>query len=528
MSVENEETQYQGTPSKEDRKAISHYVAKKGFSKYVSPRTEMIIGIVVFIMICSPAIFFTISLSVPYYTLAATNCNTTFVGTSDWGLDPNPIPPHVFYGPQVSPDIGLLNFKGQLDWLLMAPWSLYLSKGVCPNGKSSEWPKYCIPYNDPPRPSLGYPGVWTAIDLENQQQFNAGWTTTPVYSDMLGAAKNFRQAFGFSVLGCIVSWIFILYTVYTAIRTEIDDGHAGLDLKKEKVPGDFGDLRLTFTVDKSQMSTEEVARALVEEHIDHPSIEGINVHVLHRMVAAEEQKNTVTYTSAIAIELVVYLTLFGIAVSIIRLLEQSDMVDVPQAWKGFFATCDIDIISGTGPGILFYQCVSMGLYVFALMLCELYYVTEYLAQCMHNLFTHPDERAVIELHAENTGAKKPVPWTGPVFLSRIHLTKVRAIQGAYEAVFGARHVLTKDSHKDAWVPPPASMKERTMHDVRLEQEQRKAAKAQQAAPQPQAAGAPPAAGAPKAAAAGGGPKSKPTSAPRPTTKNPVANADFQL
>ena len=499
MSAENaNETHYQGTPSKEDRTAMAHYATKKGFSKYVSPKAELFIGIIAMIMICSPAIFFSISLAVPYYSLTTKNCNATFIGLSDWGLDPNPIPPRVFYGPTVSPDIGLLNFKGQLDWLINDKWTLYLSKGVCPNGKSSDWPKYCLPYIDPPKPALGYPGVWTAIDLENQQQYNAGWTKFPVYSDMLGAAKNFEQAFGISVVGCILSWILILYSIYGAIHTEIGDGHAGLDLtSQQKAEAELGDLRLTFSVDKSKTSTEDVAKALVERHSQHPSIEGINVHALHRMVVAEEQRNTVTYTSAIAIELIVYITLFGLAASVIRLLEQSDMVDTPDAWKGFFATCDIDISSGAGPAILVYQCITMGMYTFILILCEFYYIGEYLAQCMHNVMTHPDEQAMVELHAESTGAKKLVAWTGPVFLSRIHLTKVRAIQGVYESLFGARYVLTKNSHLDSWVPPPANMKERTMHDVRLEREQRKAAKKQ---------------------AAGRAPPSN----------NPVANKEFQL
>lgn len=499
-NVANAEEELPQIASKADRKAMRHHTAKKGFSKYISPRTELIIGVFVLIMICSPAIFFSISLSVPYYTLNMSKCNTSYLGLSDWGLNANPIPPQVFYSKKINPNIGMSSLSAQMSWLVDDKWTLFLSKGVCPNGKSSEWPKYCLPYNDPAQPELNYPGIWTMIDLENQLQLNAGLTTTPVYSDMTGAARNFKQAFGLSVLGCIMSWVLILYTIYAAIHTDIEEGHAGMkfqsDGPKKNGADGFGELRLTFTVDKSAISDEDVAKSLVEKHADHPSLESINPHALHRMVLEDDPVHTVTYTSAIAIELAIYLTLFGLAASVIRLLAMSDMVDIPDSWKGFFATCSIEVTPSTGIGILFYQCISMGLYTFALLAAELYYACEYLAQCMHNVMTHPDERTLVALHQEKTGAVPPEIWTGPVFLSRIHLTKVRAIQRVYEGLFGESHVLEKDAHKDAWVPPPANMRERTMQDVHEDALKQKAAK--------------------KAAAT--------------TTKSPIQppNADFQL
>ncbi len=456
-------------PSAADRKSVRINTAKKGFSKYISPRVELIIGVFALIMILSPALLFSIALSVPYYTLTPSNCNSTFIGNPQWGLNPSPIPPQVYY----TSEMNIKSLKDQLDWLVNNPWTVFLGKGVCPNGKSASWPSYCLSYGD-----AGVPSVWEMIDLQNQQGTAA---IQPLYSDMVTGASKMKQAFGISVIGCVVSWILILYSIYDGIYTDIEDGSAGLNLAEEVTSKSNEDVRATFSATDNPEANEvavNTAAALVEKHIDDPVFKQLNVHALHRMVQQEEKPLVITYTHSIAVELASFMVLFALAISTLLSLEQSEVVTVgvDGPWSGFFVSCTVNVTPGAGPGIVYYQCVSMGIYVFLLVLCELYYISEYFTQCMHNIMTHPDEQTLIELHHEKTGAsKKIVIWTGPVFLSRIHLTKVRAIQRIYEAMFGARYVQEKHAHLDPWVAPRTEAAERTLEDIRSEIARKKAA-----------------------------------------------------
>lgn len=484
------------TPSVADRKAIKIITAKKGFSKYISPQTELAIGIFVLLMIISPAIFFSVALSVQYYTITPSSCqyNETWIGIQgdpgNFGQNPNPIPPVVFYRENTQSNTPIMDLSTQLDWLL-GSWEVFLGKGVCPNGKKSEWDKkvnFCLPYEDAGIPDKHIGSVWKMIDVENSRQAVSGAVKPAVYSDFTISANNFTRAFGLSVIGCIASWILILYTIRDAIQTDFQDGDAGLDVAEKEQEESDENFRITFSEFSEEnpnggsVDHEKIAKDLISEHFDSHSLHKLNIHALHAMHESEEKKKTVTYTTAITIELIVFLILFSFAAYVYRLLSTSDFVALEGAWKGFFPYCDVTVTAGAGPGILLYQCVSMGFYAFSLMACEAYYAVEYLAQCMHHVMTHPDEARMIELHKEKEGMpNKAVTWTGPVFMSRIHLTKVRAIQQIWEFVVGPKHVVQKDSHMDAWIPPPNG-RERSMHDVRAEQQTKAGAPKGQPAP----------------------------------------------
>ena len=69
---------------------------------------------------------------------------------------------------------------------------------------------------------------------------------------------------------------------------------------------------------------------------------------------------------------------------------------------------------------------------------ELYYLTEYIDHCMHEYLTHPSEREELKIHADSTGdsTKLPKAWKGPVFMTRLHLLKVRAVKQTYFWIYG--------------------------------------------------------------------------------------------
>ena len=80
----------------------------------------------------------------------------------------------------------------------------------------------------------------------------------------------------------------------------------------------------------------------------------------------------------------------------------------------------------------------MGIYVCLLAAAELYYLTEYIDHCMHEYLTHPSEREELKLHADSTGDSSKIPktWKGPVFMTRLHLLKVRAVKQTYFWTYG--------------------------------------------------------------------------------------------
>jgi hypothetical protein len=464
------------TPSVADRKALKTITAKKGFSKYISPRTEMIIGVFVLLMIISPAIFFSIAVAAPYYTVTPSNCmttngiwngllsnqinlvNNTAPGTG-FGNTPNPIPPVVFYRNQ---PYNMMNLNDQLGWLL-GEWTVYLDRGVCPNGQAKSWPKYCLPYTD----DDNTPNIWKQMDIENQLQVLAG-VKPPVVSDFQTSAIEFNKAYSLSVIGCIVSWVFIFFTIYDAVKTDFSNGDAITDADQEE---EVEPSRTTFSAFSESNPTgedhEAIAKKLVSEHFHTHKLHRLNAATLHRMADDDEPKKFITYTTSITIELVVFLTLFTFCAYVLNLISQTDLVSLQNGWAGFFPYCQVAVTKRSGPGVLVYQCVSMGLYAFSLLLCELYYIGEYVAQCMRSV-VHPDEAKAIEMHTQKQGLKHVV-WTGPVFMSRIHLTKVRTIQNLRDYLFGPSVSVTGSSGMDTWAPMHA---ERNIHDIRAEQQLR--------------------------------------------------------
>ena len=428
------------------------------------------------------------------------------------------IPPTLFF--RESDGITDISNDATFPQIFSREWTMYLGKGVCPNGEifpSSFVKKTPVPTPAPttagpttapttpsgtmvptiaptvsvstlaptltpvqpdvsPTSCLPYIGttVWTNIDLENQylmQESNG--TPEPVYSNMVQASKNFRQAYDLSVLGCILSWVLIIFSVYDAVNTEdMVDGHAGMTFEEVDIEGrgSIAPFQMghpeTIAMEAEEEKHAAIATQLIDDNVQH--LMKLNVNALNRMVENEEKNNTVTYTVSITVEMVSFMILFGFAASVLKLLHESDMTEIPNAWRGFFPSCNITMTTGSGPAILLYQCISMGAYTITLLLCELYYVKEYLTQCMYNVFTHPDDRAAERLHKERQGeTHHEVAWTGPVFMSRIHLTKVRAVKGVFEAIFGRKkNRALNTSHVDGWHTPNANQ---NAGDVRAQQ-----------------------------------------------------------
>ena len=63
--------------------------------------------------------------------------------------------------------------------------------------------------------------------------------------------------------------------------------------------------------------------------------------------------------------------------SILKLVVESDMTEIPKSWGGWFVSCTIGMEPAVGIGILYYQCVTMGLFLLAAFLAECYYLPEY-------------------------------------------------------------------------------------------------------------------------------------------------------
>ena len=54
--------------------------ASKGFAKYIGPNTQIALGVLVVIFSVTPAIFFSVSLSAPYFTIKQSGCNINEIG----------------------------------------------------------------------------------------------------------------------------------------------------------------------------------------------------------------------------------------------------------------------------------------------------------------------------------------------------------------------------------------------------------------------------------------------------------------
>ncbi len=498
-----------GTPSVADRKAIKIAKAKKGFSKYIHPKVELCIGVLVLIMTFSPAFFFIIALSVPYYTLEPSSCNQQSIkvqarNDANTGSSSVVLPVSLFFRTEsgimdVTEDTTFGNIFGRT-------WTMWLNEGVCPDGDSYNWqsgqPPTAVPTMQPTEAPVQFPPtfspssipaqpavnpstcldyssetVWNNIDLQNQRMMDNGGASN--FADMNQGAKDFKLAHNISVVGCIVAWLFVVYSIYDAVNMEdLQDGHAGLSF--EDIDDDGRHSIAPFQMSNPENNEEdvnsEIALDLVREHFDSHGLGKLNMNIMARRHEEEEHSSSVTYTRSITIEFVCFLSLFAMAVSAIKLLEDSALSHVAGGWEGFFVTCTMKVTASTGPAVLFYQCISMGIYTFTLLVCELYYVAEYFAQCMHNIAKHPDDRMKEKLERERTGEGVEVEaWTGPVFLSRIHLTKSRTIKGIWQIIFGSSvPKLRHDSHLDGFAEhhsPP----ERTLTEIRADVQKKRSA-----------------------------------------------------
>lgn len=325
----------------------------------------------------------------------------------------------------------------------------------------------CVSWRDKQNPT-----VWTNIDRYNELTQNQG-ITTKATGDMNQGARNFEQAYNLSVGGCVFAWLLIFYSVYDAIHTEdLIEGHAGMTFS-DMVDGDGleeeDDGRHSiapFAMDNSSQNEDEedheIVSQMITKHFEDHGLSAINVHALNRI--QEEEDNTKTFTDKIALEFSIFLCLFGFAVSVIKLLYESDLTISEPSWAGLFPSCTFKVGFGPGIGLLYYQCVSMGMYTLTMFLAELYYVTKYFSQCMRNFFTHPDEIVLDTLHKERDGIEvKEDKWAGPVFLSRIHLTKVRTIKMLWSLVANKPTTSRTPLYYDGF---QNISKERTIHDVR--------------------------------------------------------------
>ena len=395
--------------------------ASKGFSKHLSPNAQLALGFFVVFMSITPAIFFSVTLATPYYSVEQSNCDVPVLkNLTQWGANAQPMPMAVWYK-----DAGLLstptgdesNVVEDFPWMFEDHWTMWLHAGMCPNGKelASGKPeeKYCLPWKDEKVPT-----IWQKIDLYNQFLIAEGHSDIK-YSDMEQGAKNFMQAWQMTVPACVFAWVLVIVSLVTALYT---DEHIELKLDKD-----------VHTLDHKNATPEELAEHIL--HID----EKVDEHTA----------GDASYTYAIAAEFVVYLTMFGMAASILKLVEEGDFIVYPQSWQGLFPTCTMAVKPMGATGILYYQCVSMGLYVAMLFFAELYYISEYINHCMHHYLTHPDEQEHLKAHADSTGedANLPDTWKGPKFATRLHLLKVRAIKTVFYAVHNTVREETDDGRR---------------------------------------------------------------------------------
>ena len=375
--------------------------ASKGFAKYIGPNTQIALGVLVVIFSVTPAIFFSVSLSAPYFTIKQSGCNINEIEDLTGYSQAVTIPAQQYYQEAE----GITNMGSQMSWWILDHWTILLHAGVCPNGigmkdDGTRDVSYCLPYQSPK------PDIWQLINVYDQYLIQEGENLP--YADFEQGAKNFRQAWNLSVPSCVFAWIFIFASLISALHT---DEH--IELKLDKPVNE---------IDHESATPEELAH-----------------HILHIEEKQDEHiEGNKSYTKAIAIEFTIYLLMFGMATSVLKLIEESDLVRYPQAWQGFYPTCTLDIQPEAGLGILYYQCVSMGIYVCLLAAAELYYLTEYIDHCMHEYLTHPSEREELKIHADSTGdsTKLPKAWKGPVFMTRLHLLKVRAVKQTYFWIYG--------------------------------------------------------------------------------------------
>ncbi len=387
--------------------------ASKGFSKHLDHNAQIALGFLVVVFSITPAIFFSCSLTAPYYTIKQSGCDYNALYNLTQFTNANTIPAQQYYQAVE----GIPSMGTQMSWWVNDHWTMLLHKGVCPNGIGMEDNgehdgTYCLAYN----PTS--PNIWKLVDTYDQMLIQQGNKQIP-YVDFEQGAKNFRQAWNLSIPACLFSWIFIIASLVSSLRT---DEHIELNLEKP-----------VHDIDHDNATPEELA-----EHI---------VHIEEKQ--EEHIEGNESYTKAIAIEFTLYLLMFGMATSVLKLVEESDLVLYPQAWQGFFPTCSIDLQPEAGVGILYYQCVSMGIYVCLLAAAELYYLTEYINHCMHEYLTHPSEREELRMHADSTGDNSKIPktWKGPVFMTRLHLLKVRAVKQSYYFVYGLFLPETSDGRK---------------------------------------------------------------------------------
>jgi hypothetical protein len=392
----------------EDKKTVYTSKASKGFSKHISPELQLCLGFGVVLMSITPAIFFTITLILPYYSVHQSNCNIPLLkNLTEWGSNPLPLPVATYYQRAQ----GIVDMSQEMEWVFEEHWTMYLHAGMCPNGKmegDNDLPDqdWCLPWID----TDATPNVWQSIDLYNQLLIGQG-NKDIMYSDMEAGAKNFKQAWQMTIPSCAFAWVFILVSIFVALHT---DEHIELEFDKD-----------VHGFDHHKATPEQIAEHIL--HIDEKE--------------TEHADGDASYTKAIAAEFIIYLMMFGNATSILKLVEEGDFVEYPQSWQGFFPTCTMSIVTEPSVYILYYQAISMGIYVGLLFFAEVYYISEYITHCMHHYLTHPDEQLEIQHHADSTGDHGNIPkeWKGPKFMTRLHLLKVRAVKtvfyGVHNSVF---------------------------------------------------------------------------------------------
>lgn len=386
--------------------------ASKGFSKHIGPNTQILLGVIVVIFSITPAIFFSLTLTSPYYTIKQSSCDIPLLHNLTLYSNAVSLPAQQYY----SATEGITSMGSQMSWWIDDHWTMLLHKGVCPNGigmkdDGTHEGTYCLPYRPPT------PDIWQLIDVYDQQLIQEGYDLP--YVDFEQGAKNFRQAWMLAIPSCVFAWIFIIASLISAVRT---DEHIELKLDRQ-----------IHEVDQDTATPEELAE-----------------HILHIEEMQDEHiEGNESYTKAIATEFTIYLLMFGMATSILKLVEESDLVLHPQAWQGFYPTCNINLQPEAGVGILYYQCVSMGIYVCTLAAAEVYYLSEYINHCMHEYLTHPSEREELRLHADSSGDSSKIPnkWKGPVFMTRLHLLKVRAVKQTYFLIYGLFYHETVEGRK---------------------------------------------------------------------------------
>jgi hypothetical protein len=170
---------------------------------------------------------------------------------------------------------------------------------------TATYASYCLPFDDSNTPT-----VWQEIDLQNQRN--------EIYSDFNQGAKNYRQAYRLAIAGCIFAWVLITYSLVHAYYTDEHLEHEFFeDDGRQSTPSmkDNGGDAAASGVQLQDMSGEggegEQEGELTPYNSPPPQ--------------KEDGDGVETYTRAVVFEFLIFVFLFGMSTSVLKLVVESEL-----------------------------------------------------------------------------------------------------------------------------------------------------------------------------------------------------------